>query len=126
HRYGDRWRKDAEEGRARPALTEQDRAALPDAIHSVVRIHPATGRPALYVNEGFTVGIVGMPEAESRALLDELFAFSTQPAFCYRHRWRPGDLLFWDNRSVVHCATPYDPGAVRHMHRTTVAGDAAA
>ena len=124
HRYGDRWRKDAEEGRDRPQLTDQ--AALPDAIHPVVRIHPASGRPALYVNEGFTVGIVGMAEDEARALLAELFAFSTQDAFTYRHRWRRGDLLFWDNRSVVHSATPYDRTAVRHMHRTTIAGDAAA
>ena len=122
HRYGDRWQKDAAQGRARPALSAAERQATPDAIHPVVRVHPATGRPALYVNEGFTVGIVGMAEAEARALLAELFEFSTQAAFTYRHRWRKGDLLFWDNRSVVHSATPYDPQTVRHLHRTTVAG----
>jgi taurine dioxygenase len=125
HRYGDRWRKDAAEGRARAALSDTE-TALPDAIHPVVRIHPATGRPALYVNEGFTVGIVGMADSDARALLDALFAFSTRPEFTYRHRWRRGDLLFWDNRSVVHSATPYDPRTVRHMHRTTVAGGATA
>lgn len=122
HRYGDRWQKDAAQGRARTALSASDRAATPDAIHPVVRVHPETGRRALYVNEGFTVGIVGMDERESRALLEELFAFSTRPEFAYRHRWKNGDLLFWDNRAVVHAATDYDPGTVRHLHRTTVAG----
>jgi len=122
HRYGDRWQKDAAQGRARAALSEAERAATPDAIHPVVRVHPATGRPALYVNEGFTVGIVGMAEDESRVLLDELFEFSTRAEFTYRHHWKKGDLLFWDNRAVVHSATSYDPRTVRHLHRTTVAG----
>jgi taurine dioxygenase len=122
HRYGDRWQKDAAQGRTRATLSDSERAATPDAIHPVVRVHPATGRPALYVNEGFTVGIVGMDERDSRALLDELLAFSTRPEFAYRHRWKKGDLLFWDNRAVVHAATDYDPRTVRHLHRTTVAG----
>jgi alpha-ketoglutarate-dependent taurine dioxygenase len=122
HRYGDRWRKDAADGRARPALSDTERQATPDAIHPVVRTHPATGRKALYVTEGFTAGIVGMDEAEGRALLDELFVHSTQAAFTFRHRWRQGDLLFWDNRAVAHSATDYDPQTVRHLHRTTVAG----
>ncbi|MGE5147106.1 MAG: TauD/TfdA dioxygenase family protein [Candidatus Eiseniibacteriota bacterium] len=122
HRYGDRWRKDAAQGRARASLSDAERQATPDAIHPVVRVHPGNGRPALYVNEGFTVGIVGMAEDEGRALLGELFAFSTRPEFTWRHRWRPGDLLFWDNRSVVHSATDYDPRTIRHLHRTTVAG----
>ena len=122
HRYGDRWQRDATEGRARATLSDNERQATPDAIHPVVRLHPATGRPALYVNEGFTVGIVGMADGEGRALLDELCQFSVRPEFTWRHHWRPGDLLFWDNRSVVHAATPYDPGTVRHLHRTTVAG----
>jgi taurine dioxygenase len=126
HRYGDRWRKDATEGRARAALSDAERQATPDAIHPVVRVHPATGRPALYVNEGFTVGIVGMDERAGRALLDELCTFSIRPEFTWRHKWRKGDLLFWDNRSVVHSATDYDPRTIRHLHRTTVAGDAAA
>jgi taurine dioxygenase len=122
HRYGDRWQKDAAQGRARTALSETERTATPDAVHPVVRTHPETGRPALYVNEGFTVGIVGMADDEARDLHDALFAVSTRPEFGYRHRWRKGDLLFWDNRAVIHSATPYDPRAVRHMHRTTVAG----
>lgn len=124
HRYAQRWQQDAKEGRVRPELTAAERAATPDVLHPVVRRHPASGRPALYVNEGFTAAIDGMPEAESAGLLAELCAFSVQPAFVYRHRWRAGDLIFWDNRCVVHQATWYDPAAIRHLHRTTIACDA--
>jgi taurine dioxygenase len=76
------------------------------------------------VNEGFTAAIVGLAEAESAALLVELYAVSARPDFIYRHHWRPGDLVLWDNRCVVHRATWYDPAAIRHLHRTTIACDA--
>ena len=63
-----------------------------------------------------------MDEAESDALLAALFRHGTREAGIYTHKWRQGDLLCWDNRSVMHHATGYDPRETRHMHRTTIAG----
>src|SRR3546814_8888382 len=72
-------------------------------LHKVVRTHPVTGRKCIYVNEGQTARILDMPEDESRALLQELWAHCTRPEFQYRHRWRVGDLVMWDNiRSEEH------------------------
>lgn len=121
HRYADRYRTMQQSGK-RPPLTAAQLANVPDVVHPVVRTHPENGRKALYVNEGFTVGIQGMPEKEGRALLDELCRHATQDAFVYAHKWRQGDLVFWDNRSTQHRATSYDVAYVRAMHRTTVAG----
>ena len=87
-----------------------------------MRAHPVTGRLALYVNEGFTVGVEGLPENESQALLQTLFSHSTQEQFIYTHQWRAKDLIMWDNACVIHSASWYDPGYIRHMHRTTIAG----
>jgi taurine dioxygenase len=104
-------------------LNEQQESATPAVVHPVVRTHPETGRKALYVNPGHTDHIVGMDAAESRALLDELFAHATDEAFVYRHKWHLHDLVFWDNRCLMHIADPPLPGYDRHMHRTTVEGD---
>jgi taurine dioxygenase len=98
-------------------------AALPEVTHPMVRTHPDTGRKALYVNEGHTIGVDGMAKEAGQALLDELFEFSTGPEFIYRHEWRRHDVLFWDNRRALHHALPYDQQHVRHMHRVTFAGD---
>jgi taurine dioxygenase len=77
------------------------------------------------VNEGFTVGIVGMPKDESDGLLAHLYAHVTGARFMYRHRWQVGDLLMWDNCSTQHNAIPnYGPHQRRHMRRTTVRGSA--
>jgi taurine dioxygenase len=77
------------------------------------------------VNEGFTTKIVGMPEDESRKLLDELFAHAKKPEFLYRHRWAVGDLLMWDNLSTQHFAVAdYKLPLRRKMQRTTVTGTA--
>ncbi len=108
---------------SRIRLNEQQDSATPPVVHPVVRTHPETGRKALFVNPGHTDHILGMDEAESRALLDELFAHATDDAFVYRHKWRLHDLVFWDNRCLMHIADPALPGYDRHMHRTTVEGD---
>lgn len=101
------------------------KAQTPDVHHPMVRTHPFTGRKCLYVNEGFTVGIVGMPEQESGALLNELFAHCTRPEFVYRHKWRNGDLVMWDNCSTIHkAAGNYGPQHRRMLYRTTVTGTA--
>lgn len=99
------------------------RALVPDVVHPVIRTHPYTGRKCLYVNEGQTTRIVGLPEAESRALLAELFAHSIEEAFVYRHRWRVNDLVMWDNCSTLHRAVlDYKLPKRRLMQRTTIAG----
>ncbi|WP_298723003.1 TauD/TfdA family dioxygenase [uncultured Ferrovibrio sp.] len=108
---------------ARNPLTEEQKAQVPPQSHPVVRTHPETGRKALFVSEGFTARIEGIPEAESEELLKYLFSHSTQPAFTYRHRWEPGDLVFWDNRCTIHLATGCPPGQRRTLYRTTVKGD---
>lgn len=90
------------QGPWRPALTpEQIHEVLPIS-HPVVRVHPETGRRALFLSERFTTRILGLPEDESRELLRELLAHSARPEHIYRHRWQPYDLLFWDNRSLMH------------------------
>ena len=101
----------------------------PDAprwSHPVARTHPATGRKALYVNRLMTDRIEGLPEDESDAMLEMLFAHSEQPAFVYEHVWRPGDLLMWDNRCSMHARTDFDPSHRRMLRRITIKGEAVA
>ena len=95
----------------------------PPVAQPVVRVHPETGRKALFVHEAATVRIVGLGEAESRAVLDMLFAHSTAHENVYRHKWRVHDLLMWDNRASMHIAlADYDHASPRHMLRTTLVG----
>jgi taurine dioxygenase len=107
----------------RPPLSAAQVAEVPPVWHPVVRTHPETRRPALFVSEHFTTRIEGLPEDESRAVLDELFRHQTQPRFIYRHRWQPRDLVFWDNRSLLHLATGCPPEQRRKLYRTTIEGD---
>lgn len=107
----------------RVMLSEEQEDRAPDVVHPVVRTHPETGRKALFVNPAHTDRIVGMDAAESRALLDELNAHGARPDFVYRHKWRLHDLVFWDNRCLMHVADPPQPGYDRHMHRTTIEGE---
>jgi len=103
------------------SATQKDE--VPPVRHAMVRANPANGRKAIYAG-AHASHVIGWPVEEGRALIQELNAHITQPRFCYSHKWRVGDLVIWDNRCLLHRATPYD--AQRHkrlMQRTTVAGD---
>ena len=91
--------------------------------HPVVRVHPETGRKGLFVNPGFTSHVVGLSDAESRGVLDLLYAHLTKPEHLVRHRWSAGDVAMWDNRSTLHYANRDYGTARRVMHRVTLAGD---
>lgn len=90
--------------------------------HPVVRTHPETGRRSLFVNPRFTSRIVGLPGLESDALLDLLYAHIASPEYVVRHKWRAGDVAFWDNRSTVHYAVHDYGDAHRIMQRVTLRG----
>ena len=90
-------------------------------VHPVVVTHPETDRKALFVNPGFTAAIVGLAPTASAALLAELQAHATRDAFITRHKWRLGDLVIWDNRSLMHHAVvDYEGRGTRYLHRATV------
>ena len=96
-----------------------------EVTHPLVRVHPVNGRRCLYVTEGYTARIVGMPEDESRDLIAELAAQCIKPEFTYLHNWRKHDLVMWDDCSTQHKATfDYPASLPRLMHRTTVVGAA--
>jgi alpha-ketoglutarate-dependent 2,4-dichlorophenoxyacetate dioxygenase len=116
------WSRD----QVRPGFfTEKERAEYPPVRHPLVRRNPVNGREALFLG-AHASHIVGLSVEDGRALLKELLERVTQPQFCYRHEWQEGDLIIWDNRCVLHRATPFD--TTRHkrlMQRTTVSGDPA-
>lgn len=89
------------------------------ATHPVVLVHPVNGRRAVYVSPTYTRFVQGVPRLEAQLVLDFLYAHLQKPELAYRHRWEPGDLLIWDNRSVMHHAA-YDFGERRVMHRISV------
>jgi len=98
---------------------------VPDSLHPMVRTHPVTGRRTLFVSPRFVVAIEGMDDGEAQPLLDELFAHQIRPDFIYRHKWRRGDLVFWDNRATIHLACGgIKPPGIRTLHRTSIAGGA--
>ena len=107
----------------RPKLTQEQLDETPDIAHPIVRTHPYTGRRSLYVTAGECIGIEGMPDAEAIGLIAELDTHCVRPEFLYRHKWRVGDLLIWDNTSSMHLAIcDYALPERRLMHRTTVIG----
>lgn len=108
----------------RPNLSAEQIAQVKPVVHPIVRTHPETGRKALFVSEHFTTRVIGIPEDESEALLAELFAHSVRPEHLYRHRWAEHDMVFWDNRSLMHLAAGTPDHLRRKLYRTTIEGDA--
>jgi taurine dioxygenase len=123
HHYEARYRKLKEKNSTRQNLTDAQKNEVPAVVHPVVRTHPYTGRKSIYVNEGFTMEVLDMPKEQGDELLRQLFAHCAQEKFMYRHKWREGDVLMWDNCATQHLAIPdYALPQRRRMHRTTVAG----
>lgn len=91
------------------------------ASHPVVLTHPHTGRKGIYVSPTYTRWIEGLPPVEAKAILDFLYVHLQKPEFAYRHRWQTGDMMVWDNRSVMHYAA-LDFADRRLMHRISVIG----
>ncbi|MGM9485520.1 TauD/TfdA dioxygenase family protein [Roseateles sp. NT4] len=123
HSYLAKYEELRERSPWRPKLSDEQVAQVKPAVQPVVRTHPETGQLGLFVSEHFTTRIVGLPDSESRALLEELFRYATLPELQYRHRWQPHDMVFWDNRSVMHLAAGCPDHLRRRLHRTTVQGD---
>jgi len=95
---------------------------LVDTVHPMVIKHPLSGKPALFVNPGFTIGIDGMEPLEAQEILQRLFEHAGQPEFVCRFEWQPGSVAFWDNRAVWHSAANDYAGHRRVMHRITLDG----
>lgn len=125
HRMTKGYDADAKSAGRRIAYSEEQRRNNPERAHPIVRTHPATGRKCLYVSRLCSVGIEGMAHEEGEALLETLYEHCTRPEFVYRHRWRKGDLVMWDNCAAQHLATmDYELPLRRVMHRTTLTGTA--
>ncbi|MEQ9334997.1 TauD/TfdA family dioxygenase [Thalassobaculum sp.] len=105
-------------------IARGDPEADRERAHPAVRRHPDSGRAALFLNPIYTIRLDGMSEAESAPVLARLYAHMTRPEFCCRHRWRPGDLVIWDNRMTLHFAVNDYDGHRRLLWRTTFAGEA--
>ncbi len=106
-----------------PEIIAEFKRLNPPVVHPAVRVHPGTGRPALYVNDRVRA-FVGMSEAESKPIIKFLCDHSTSPKFTYRHHWSRGDLVMWDNRCLTHLAVgDFDRKEYRTMIRTSVIGE---
>jgi taurine dioxygenase len=120
HHYGNRNDQDEASRTAASALTDEQKEKLPLIAHPIVRAHPVTGRKALYAVSGSSFGIAGMPDDEARKLLDLLAAHATQDRYRYSHAYGVGDVVIWDNASLLHCATLTDPDDPRTLWRITL------
>ena len=123
HSYLSKYETLRERNPWRPALTQVQVDEVKPVVQPVVRTHPENGRKALFVSEHFTTRIVGLPDDESRDLLQQLFEHSSTERLIYRHRWQPHDMVFWDNRSVTHLAAGCPEHLRRRLNRTTIEGD---
>ena len=108
-------------------LSEKSLQELPPpGVHPIARTHPHNGRKFLYLNPVRMESIIGMDDQDAMALIAELMTHATQKKFEYRHRWIYGDMVIWDNRSVMHQANgDYDMKEVRHLHRIMIQDDPA-
>ena len=104
--------------------TEAEEAATPEVVHPLIRIHPETGRAALYINPNRLDRVDDMDLDEGDALLDELYEFAFRDEFQFRHQWQLGDVVIWDNRCTMHRAsTDFDVTELREFHRILLKGD---
>lgn len=99
-------------------FTDEDRAAAPPVVQPLVRTHPRTGRRSLYLSSHAS-HIIGWPEEDGRALLQELTDFATQPKYVFAHGWRPADVVLWDNGGTMHRATPFPEFKYRRVLKRT-------
>ena len=105
-------------------LSDEEKAAIPNHLQPLVIEHPVSARSALYLNTGRMEGVEGLPLEEGYALINSLYAHATQSKYEYRHRLQVGDVVIWDNRSVMHQANAdYDPEEYRYLYRLMVKGD---
>jgi taurine dioxygenase len=106
-------------------LSADEMVKIPKTIQPLVIQHPDNKRAALYLNTGRMEGIEGMEEEEAYKLIEELYSHATQPKYEYRHKWRVGDMVIWDNRAVMHQANAdYDPNEYRYLYRVMLKGSA--
>lgn len=104
-------------------MTEAQKRDVPPVDHPIVRTHPETGRKCIFLGDHAET-VAGLDYREGRELVEKINALAIRPELSYRHRWRPGDLAIWDNRCLMHCATPYDTGRGRRvMRRCTILGE---
>ena len=126
HHYGNRNDQDESSRTVASVLTPEQKAKMPLITHKVARPHPVTGRKSLYAVSGSSFGIVGMPEDEARGLLDELAAHSTHEKYRLHFKYGVGDIVVWDNASLLHSATLIDPNDARTLWRVTMLESSAA
>ena len=110
-----------EKDKGRSMAIKYGDSALKTQLHPIARPHSETGRLALFVSPGYTIGIEGIPDDEATDILLQLFRHQANPEYVYRHKWSPGMLIMWDNRCVIHAATGGYEGHRRLLHRITVA-----
>ena len=108
----------------KPLNEESLKALPPPGVHPLVRVHPENGRKALFLNPVRIESIIGMPDDEALDLVTELMTHATQKKYEYRHQWQYGDMVLWDNRSVMHKANPdYDMNERRYLYRLMLKGE---
>lgn len=120
HHYGNRNNPDESSRTVASVLTAEQKSRMPVITHRVVQTHPVTGRKALFAVSGSSFGIVGMPDDEACDLLDELARHATQDRYVVSLGYDVGDVVIWDNASLLHSATLTDPGDPRTLWRITI------